>query len=144
MRYIQSPSTDLRQNVPREHTMSREKKSRIATSHEASPLTDSPFAALSREGLPAGEAAPTDCEPAASDRPYTVSKTAKGGYHLSVEKRAAGKVVTLVHGVQGDGEALARALKKACGVGGTFAGEVAELQGNVRNKVETLLKELLA
>ena len=91
---------------------------------------------------PAPETAPPP--PAREKRPYRVRKTAKGGFHLSIEKRASGKVVTIVHGVEGDGELLARELKKQCGVGGTYDDGAVELQGDVRGKVETLLRKWLA
>ena len=125
--------------------MVREKKSRrVDTEATPKPLTDNPFAVLSPNGLPAGtpveEAAPRETE---CTRVYRVRKTSKGGYHLSMEKRAAGKVVTRIHNVEGDGDALARELKKHCGVGGTYTDGVVELQGDVRGKVETLLKRWL-
>lgn len=121
------------------------KKTRIDVSSSPAPLTDKPFASLRADGLPAADLpAAAASPPAFRSHPYRVAKTAKGGYHLSVEKRAAGKVVTLLHRVEDDGNALARELKKHCGVGGTYADGIVELQGDVREKVETLLKKWMA
>jgi translation initiation factor 1 (eIF-1/SUI1) len=124
--------------------MPQKKRFKVDISAPASPLTDNHFAKLSAQGLPPGEPPEQpDTRPTPPARPYRVAKTAKGGYHLSIEKRAAGKVVTIIHRVEGDGDALARELKKHCGVGGTFADTTIELQGDVRAKVEPLLKKWL-
>lgn len=56
-----------------------------------------------------------------------------------------GKVVTVIAGLPGDDaeiEALARLLKKHCGVGGTIAGGVIELQGEQREKAAAKLAAL--
>lgn len=123
--------------------MARDKKTkRIDTSPDAKPLTDNPFAALSAAGLPEGSpSVPTPPEQECPASRYRVGKTAKGGFHVSIEKRAAGKTVTIIHNVEGDGETLARDLKKHCGTGGTFTGSTVELQGDVREKVGTLLRK---
>ena len=56
-----------------------------------------------------------------------------------------GKTVTLVVGVPGTDEArreLAATLKRACGSGGTVAGDVIEIQGDHREQVAARLTEL--
>lgn len=125
--------------------MSRQPKpKRIDTSAAPERLTDNPFAALRADGLPqAAPEIPSKPENPSPSRPYRVKKSAKGTYHLSIERRAAGKTVTIVHNVEGDGETLARDLKKHCGTGGTFTGRAVELQGDVREKVGTVLKTWL-
>jgi translation initiation factor 1 len=57
--------------------------------------------------------------------------------------KRGGKTVTTVRGVQlpaAELEALAGELKKRCGVGGTVADFVIELQGDQRDRVEELLR----
>jgi translation initiation factor 1 len=59
-----------------------------------------------------------------------------------LERRASDRVVTVVTGLPGserDMAALARALKSACGTGGTVKGGVVELQGDHRDAVEAAL-----
>lgn len=61
---------------------------------------------------------------------------------ISVEKRKRGKVVTLAGGLvlqKGDLKDLARALRQACGTGGTFRGDTIELQGDCRQQVRDWL-----
>jgi translation initiation factor 1 len=48
-------------------------------------------------------------------------------------------VVSGVPGPPGEVEALARALRGACGAGGTTRGDAIELQGDHRGKVEAAL-----
>lgn len=105
-------------------------------------LTDSPFGALGglRDALPAAPAAPA--APKAeilTEAAFRVQKTKKGGWPVSFEKRAAGKVVTILGGVSGDGEALLKALKKHCATGGHFNADQIELQGDHRAKVSAWL-----
>ena len=64
--------------------------------------------------------------------------------HYSRKKRA-GKVVTLIKGVQGSGEELkklGKTLKNALGVGGTIKNGEIIIQGNLRDKIMELLKEM--
>jgi translation initiation factor 1 len=64
------------------------------------------------------------------------------GIRIRLERRASDRVVTLVTGLPGseqDKTALARALKSACGTGGTVKGGVLELQGDHREAVEAAL-----
>lgn len=57
-------------------------------------------------------------------------------------KGRGGKSVTVVDGLPRNGpflEALARELKKACGTGGTARETAVEVQGDVRERLRTLL-----
>ena len=63
---------------------------------------------------------------------------------ISLEKRKRGKVVTQAGGLvlaKGDMKDLARALREACGTGGTFRRDTVELQGDCRQKVRAWLVE---
>jgi translation initiation factor 1 len=65
------------------------------------------------------------------------------GIRLSLDRRASGRVVTVVTGLPGRAEevaALAKALKSACGAGGTVKDGVVELQGDHRPRVEAYLQ----
>jgi translation initiation factor 1 len=65
------------------------------------------------------------------------------GIRLSLDRRASGRVVTVVTGLPGrpeDVAALAKALKSACGAGGTVKDGVLELQGDHRPRVEAELQ----
>lgn len=64
---------------------------------------------------------------------------------LKLEKRARGKVVTLVAGLDPAGNdltALASQLKARCGAGGTVKEGLIELQGNHITDVEAALRAL--
>jgi translation initiation factor 1 len=64
------------------------------------------------------------------------------GIRLRLERRAADRVVTSISGLPGSAAeltALVRALKSACGAGGTVKEGVVELQGDHRDVVETFL-----
>ena len=66
----------------------------------------------------------------------------KGGIRLRLDRRASGRVVTMVTGVPGapaDVSALARELRASCGTGGTARDDTIELQGDHREKVEAEL-----
>lgn len=61
---------------------------------------------------------------------------------IRLEKRKRGKVVTLAEGlvlVKGDMKDLARALREACGTGGTIREDAIELQGDCRQRVRDWL-----
>lgn len=63
---------------------------------------------------------------------------------IALEKRKKGKVVTLVRNLalsETDLKDLARALKITCGVGGTTANGVIELQGDCRDRARAWLLE---
>lgn len=64
---------------------------------------------------------------------------------LRLERRASGRVVTLVGGLPGtpdDVAQLARELRSACGTGGTIKDGSVELQGDHRDAVEARLRAL--
>ena len=60
------------------------------------------------------------------------------GVRVRVSKKPGGREVTEVLGLPGtdrDLEELARALRAACGAGGTVRGDAVEIQGEQRDKV---------
>jgi len=64
---------------------------------------------------------------------------------IAVEKRAKGKWVTVVRGLdpgQSDLPALLSRIKTACGAGGTVAGDVLEIQGKQPDRVRSVLTEI--
>ncbi len=64
---------------------------------------------------------------------------------ISLEKRAKGKEVTVIAGFvlsDADRKALAATLKKACGSGGTDAGDSIEIQGDHRGTAAKILAGL--
>lgn len=70
-------------------------------------------------------------------------RRASPGIRLRLDRRASGRVVTVVTGLPGSAAetaALARFLKTACGAGGTFRDGVLELQGDHRPRVEAELR----
>jgi len=125
-----------------------QKKPKIDVSAARSPLTDSPFGNLSslRGDLPIDptpKPAPKaeildDTKPT-----FRVAKTKKGGWPVSFEKRAAGKLATLIQHVSGDGESLLKALRKHCATGGALKLGTIELQGDHRDKVAAWLDKHL-
>jgi translation initiation factor 1 len=67
----------------------------------------------------------------------------KGGVRIRLDRRASGRLVTVVTGLPGPSpevEALGKALKSACGAGGTVKAQALEIQGDHRDKIETVLK----
>ena len=66
------------------------------------------------------------------------------GIRLRLERRASGRIVTVVAGLPGsraEVTELARGLKAACGAGGTVKEGSLELQGDHRDRVEAALAE---
>jgi translation initiation factor 1 len=117
------------------------KPGRIDTSGNASPLSNSPFGALSSEGLPS--AAP----PAPAPGPATTPNTSRRGEpnrnrgRVDVIRQTAGrggKTVTVLTGFKGiaarELEDLARTIQRACGTGGTLKGTTIEIQGDQRDR----------
>lgn len=67
---------------------------------------------------------------------------APGQTRLRLDRRASGRVVTVVTGLPGsqvDIAALGKELRAACGTGGTQRDDTLELQGDQRERVEALL-----
>jgi translation initiation factor 1 len=66
------------------------------------------------------------------------------GARIRLEKRASGRVVTVVADVPGtpvEIEALAKVLKTRCGTGGSIQDLDIELQGDRREAVQAVLRE---
>ena len=66
------------------------------------------------------------------------------GARIRLEKRASGRVVTVIADVPGtpsEIEALAKLLKTRCGTGGALKDLDIELQGDRRDAVEAVLRE---
>jgi translation initiation factor 1 len=83
--------------------------------------------------------------PASPEEPEnTAPAPASGkGIRLGLDRRASGRVVTVVTGLPGrprDVEELGKALRSACGAGGTVKDGVLELQGDHRSRVEVFLQ----
>lgn len=112
---------------------------------EAGPLTDNPFGALGPAGHAPSAPRPqgggeSHAEEAAPTTTWRVAPARKGGWRLSLEKRRGGKVVTVLESVEGDREALLKALRKHCGAGGAVSGESSvELQGDHRGAIAAWL-----
>lgn len=131
---------------------------RIDTHSQPERLTTNPFAALAgqlpnnlpEQSKPANEgqratARLPDATPSSGAtkpaHPFTIQRTRKGGYPISLEKRPSGKVVTVIRNVSGDAEALLKLLKKRCGAGGCLAENSVEIQGDHRQRIEAILSE---
>jgi len=103
-----------------------------------------PFDALSGEGLPVGpDAPPAPNAPAADPKAKTKSR---GRVDIIRQKAGrGGKTVMVVTGFVGIGmpekEALAQAMRKACGTGGTVKEGHIEIQGENREAVARILSE---
>ena len=98
-------------------------------------LPMNPFAGLSSEGLAPGTQGPQKTAPASKHRGRVdiIRQTAHRG----------GKTVTVVTNFTGIGlqekEALAKAMRKACGTGGTVKDGRIEIQGDKREDVARIL-----
>ena len=82
-----------------------------------------------------GRAAPDPAPPQPAPR-------GSGPVRLRLERRASGRVVTLVAGLPGTPAQvalLARELRAACGAGGTAKGGEVELQGDQRERIAAAL-----
>ncbi len=70
------------------------------------------------------------------------SSKSKGGVRVRLDRRASGRVVTVVTGLPGSASevaALGKALRSACGAGGTVKDGALEIQGDHRDRVEIVL-----
>lgn len=125
---------------------SSNKKGVFTTSTDGGSNLDNPFAALSGlTNLPSGEGL---------EIPETEDETTENDgfdpkqqrlYVLIDRKQRKGKAVTLVTGFDGSDErleALGKSLKTKCGVGGSVKDGEIIIQGNQRDKVVKLLKEM--
>lgn len=106
-------------------------------------LSHNPFAALSSEGLPPAPENAPDESPAAQAKP---EKKNRGRVDIIRQKAGrGGKTVTVVKNFVGIGlpekEQLAKAMQKACGVGGTVKDGQIEIQGDKREEVARILTE---
>lgn len=103
-----------------------------------------PFAALSSTGLPEVSTNPV---PASTPQPAAKApKKHRGRVDiLRVKAGRGGKTVTVVKNFVGIGlpekEQLAKAMQRACGVGGTVKDGQIEIQGDKRTEVARILEE---
>jgi translation initiation factor 1 len=109
----------------------------------AEKFSHNPFAALSGEHLPPGAESTPQPEQKAVGTPLRKSR---GRVDIIRQKAGrGGKTVTVVKGFVGIGlpekERLARAIQKACGVGGTVKDGQIEIQGDKREEVARVLAE---
>ncbi len=109
-------------------------------------LGQNPFAGLSLDGLPPGPAAPP--EATAATAPTSTRGSSKNRGRVDIIRQTAhrgGKTVTVVSGFVGIGlpekEALAKAMQKTCGTGGTVKEGRIEIQGDRREEVARILTE---
>ncbi len=121
--------------------MSRDK--RISTDGGPS-FGHNPFGALSSDGLPP---APVNV-PQATTTTDVVKPVKKNRGRVDIIRQKAGrggKTVTVVTGFVGIGlpekEQLAKAMQRACGVGGTVKDGHIEIQGDKREEVARILTE---
>jgi translation initiation factor 1 len=109
-------------------------------SQDPQPRLNNPFADLRVDGLPPGEEAPAQIQPA-------TRKPARGRVVLRREKaHRGGKTVIVVHDFAPSIpmsliEDLARKLRHACGCGGTMRQRTIELQGDQPARIRSLLEE---
>lgn len=109
-----------------------------------SSLSHNPFAALSSAGLPPAPAnAPEAAVAAGAPKP---AKKNRGRVDIIRQKAGrGGKTVTVVTGFIGIGlpekEQLAKAMQRACGVGGTVKDGHIEIQGDKREEIARILTE---
>lgn len=123
-----------------------EKDRRVDTAGPVSSLTSNPFsqlAAVPRDWLPEGPVGlPQASTRTGNSTPcFRVGKTKKGGYPISMERRAAGKSVTIIRNLSGDTEALLALLKKHCAAGGKAFADSVEVQGDHGAKIEAFLRD---
>jgi len=104
-------------------------------------LTQTPFAALSSDGLPSAPDQPAKVEVA----PKPAKKSRGRVDILRVKAGRGGKTVTVVKNFVGIGlpekEQLAKAMQRACGTGGTVKDGQIEIQGDQRAAVARILTE---
>jgi translation initiation factor 1 len=105
-------------------------------------LAQTPFAALSSEGLPS---APETLPAGITPLPKPARKHRGRVDILRVKAGRGGKTVTMVKNFVGIGlpekEQLARAMQRACGTGGTVKAGQIEIQGDKRAEIARILTE---
>jgi translation initiation factor 1 len=107
-------------------------------------LSHNPFGALSSAGLPAASPNPPETVvPSSTGKP---AKKNRGRVDIIRQKAGrGGKTVTVVTGFVGIGlpekEQLAKAMQRACGVGGTVKDGHIEIHGDKREEAARLLTE---
>lgn len=103
-----------------------------------------PFAALSSEGLPAAPETPP-VEPSVPTGGRGAKKSRGRVDILRQTAHRGGKTVTVIKGFVGIGlpekEQLAKAMQRACGVGGTVKEGNIEIQGDKRQEAARILTE---
>jgi translation initiation factor 1 len=83
----------------------------------------------------------TGGETEASTKAPSASESRSSGIRLRLDRRASARVVTVVTGLPpAQADTIARALKAACGAGGTYKDGALELQGDHRDRVEVELR----
>ena len=104
-----------------------------------------PFAGLSSEGLPPAPESPVGSAGASTVPPVAPRRNRGRVDILRQTAHRGGKTVTVVKGFVGIGlpekEALAKAMQKACGTGGTVKEGRIEIQGDQRTEVARILSE---
>ena len=74
----------------------------------------------------------------------TMSTQSNQNLRIHLERKRGGKILTVIRGYFGNTQnfnELARELKKSCGVGGSVKNNEILIQGNVREKVLSILTE---
>lgn len=117
------------------------KGERINTAMERDALTNNPFAALS-VGAPVGASSSEPPSVTSAAPKFRVARTRNGGWPLRIEKRAGGKVATILERIEGDAGALLSVLKKKLATGGHAKADALELQGDHRQAVMAYLDEM--
>ena len=108
-------------------------------------LQQNPFASLMGLKLPNSPAvAPPRSQPGATPQASASPRANRG--RVDIKRATAGrggKTVTVVSGFTGIGqlekESLAKAMRAACGCGGTVKDGVIEIQGDQRDKIAAIL-----
>ena len=109
----------------------------------AEEFSNNPFSGLSSEHLAPGAAQPASPE---QKNQQTPARKSRGRVDIIRQKAGrGGKTVTVIKGFVGIGlpekERLARAMQKACGIGGTVKDGQIEIQGDKREQVARILAE---
>ena len=113
----------------------------------AEEFSNNPFAALSGENLVPRPSRTAESTPQTGQKAeVTPPRKSRGRVDIIRQKAGrGGKTVTVVKGFVGIGlpekERLARAMQKACGVGGTVKDGQIEIQGDKREEVARILAE---